>query len=124
MSQGMIAIVDDDDAVRDAVASLVRALGYDTVTFGSAETFLNSEQINDISCLITDMQMPELSGLDLQNRLTAQGYRIPIIFLTGYRDENVRKRAMKAGAVAFLSKPCDGDHLLGCFEKALSGSEM
>ena len=120
----MIAIVDDDDAVRDAVASLVRSLGYDTATFGSAEAFLNSEQINDTSCLITDLHMPGLSGLDLQDRLIAQGHRIPIIFLTGYPDENVRTRAMKAGAVAFLSKPCDGDHLLGCLEKALSGSAM
>ena len=120
----MIAIVDDDGAVREALKALVRSLGYDASTFGSAEAFLNSEQINDTSCLITDVQMPGLSGLDLQDRLIAQGYRIPIIFFTGYPDENVRIRAMKAGAVAFLSKPCDGDHLLGCFEKALSGSGM
>ena len=121
MSQGMIAIVDDDDALRDAVASLVRALGYDTATFGSAEAFLESEQISDTSCIITDMQMPGLSGLDLQDRLIAKGHRIPIIFITGFPDENARARAMKAGAVAFLSKPCDGDHLLDCLEKALSG---
>ena len=124
MSRGLIAIVDDDDAVREAVASLVRALGYDTAIFSSAEAFLNYEQIGGTSCLVTDLHMPGLSGLDLQDRLITHGHRIPIIFLTGYPDENVRKRAIKAGAVAFLSKPCDGDHVLGCFEKALSGSAM
>jgi FixJ family two-component response regulator len=121
MSWGVIAIVDDDDAVRDAMASLVRALGYDTATFGSAEAFLNSEQIGDTSCIISDLQMPGLSGLDLQDRLITQGYLIPIIFITGHPEESVRMRAMKAGAIAFLSKPCNGDHLLGCLEKALSG---
>ena len=120
----MIAIVDDDDAVRERWRPWCESLGYDTATFGSAEAFLNYEQISGTSCLVTDLHMPGLSGLDLQNRLIAQGYRIPMIFLTGYPDENVRKRAMKAGAVAFLSKPCDGDHLLGCLEKALSGSGM
>src|SRR4051812_43709569 len=105
MSQGMIAIVDDDDAVRDAVASLVRALGYDTATFGSAEAFLDYEHINDTSCMITDVQMPGMSGTDLQDRLIFRGHRIPIIFLTGHPDENVRARAMKAGAIGFLCKP-------------------
>ena len=124
MSRGLIAIVDDDDAVREAVASLVRALGYDTATFGSAEAFLNYEQIGGTSCLVTDLHMPGLSGLDLQDRLITHGHRIPIIFLTGYPDENVRKRAIKAGAVAFLGKPCDSDHLLGCLENALSASGM
>ena len=124
MSQGMIAIVDDDVVVRGAMKSLMRSLGYDASAFGSAEEFLDSEQINRTSCLITDLHMPGLSGLDLQERLIAQGHRFPIIFLTAYPDEDVRMRAMKAGAVGFLSKPCDGDHLLGCFEKALSGSGM
>src|SRR5215203_6691271 len=78
MSQGMIAIVDDDDAVRRAMKSFMRSLGYDASTFGSAEEFLNSEQINSTSCLITDLHMPGLSGLDLQERLIAEGHRIPI----------------------------------------------
>jgi FixJ family two-component response regulator len=104
MSRGLIAIVDDDDAVREAVASLVRALGYDTATFGSAEAFLNYEQIGGTSCLVTDLHMPGLGALDLQDRLITHGHRIPIIFLTGYPDENVRTRALKAGALAFLSK--------------------
>ncbi len=83
MSQGMIAIVDDDVVVRGAMKSLVRSLGHNASTFGSAEEFLNSEQFSSTSCLITDLQMPGLSGLDLQDRLIAQGHRIPIIFLTG-----------------------------------------
>ena len=90
--------------VREAMKSLVRSLGYNVSTFGSADEFLNSEQISKTSCLITDLHMPGLSGLDLQDRLIAQGYRIPMIFLTGYPDENVRTRALKAGALAFLSK--------------------
>jgi len=116
----MIAIVDDDDAVRDAMASLVRALGYDTATFGSAEAFLNSEQISDTSCIISDLQMPGLSGLDLQDRLITQGYLIPIIFITGHPEEKLRMRAMKAGAIGFLSKPCRDEHLLGYLNKALA----
>ena len=91
-------------------------------TFGSAEEFLNSEQVDDTSCLITDVQMPGLSGIDLQDQLIARGHCIPIIFMTGYPDDNVRARAMKAGAVGFLNKPLDPDHLIGCIEKALKAA--
>ena len=123
MSQiAMIAIVDDDEAVRDATKTLVRSLGYHASTFGSADEFLKSEQVHDTSCLITDLHMPGLSGLDLQDRLIARGHRIPIIFITGYPDENVRARAMKAGAVAFLSKPVNPDHLLAYLGKALKAA--
>ena len=118
----MIAIVDDDAAVREALRQLVRSLGYNASTFGSAVEFLNSEQVSNTSCLITDVQMPGLSGLDLQDRLLAQGHHIPIIFLTAYPEENVRIRAMKAGAIGFLSKPCNDDHLLGCIKKALKAA--
>ena len=117
-----IAIVDDDEALCEAMECFVQSLGYNVSTFGSAEEFLNSEPISRTSCLVTDLHMPGLSGLDLQDRLIAQGHRVPIIFLTGYPDENVRARAMKAGAVAFLSKPCNGDHLLGCLEKTLKAA--
>jgi FixJ family two-component response regulator len=119
----MIAIVDDDESVREATQSLMRSLGYHASTFASAEEFLKSDQVHDTSCLITDVQMPPgLSGIDLQDRLIARGHRIPIIFITGYPDENVRARAMKAGAVAFLSKPYNHEHLLGYLEKALKAS--
>ena len=118
----MIAIVDDDKAVREATKSLVRSLGYSASTFASADEFLKSEQVSNTSCLITDVHMPGLSGLDLQDRLIARGHRIPIIFITGYPDDSVRARAMKAGAVAFLSKPYNHDHLLGYLDKALKAS--
>ena len=118
----MIAIVDDDEAVREATKTLVRSLGYNASMFASAEEFLNSEQFSNTSCLITDLQMPGLSGLDLQDRLIAKGHRIPIVFLTGDPDENLRARALKAGAIAFLSKPCNDDHLLGCIKKALKAA--
>jgi FixJ family two-component response regulator len=122
MSQGMIAIVDDDEALREAMKSLVRSLGYGVCTFGSAEEFLKSEQVSDTSCLVTDLQMPGLSGLDLQDLLIARGHRFPTIFLTAYPDEDVRIRAMNAGAIAFLSKPFNADHLLGYLERALKAA--
>ena len=79
----MIAIVDDDEGARDALERLVRSLGHNASTFGSAEEFLKSEKLHDTSCLITDVQMPGLTGIDLQDRLIAEGHRIPIIFITG-----------------------------------------
>ena len=96
-SQALVFVVDDDEAVREAMKSLVRSLGYNASTFGSAEEFLTS-QFSNASCIITDLQMPGLSGLDLQDLLIARGHRFPIIFITGFPDENVRARAMKAGA--------------------------
>jgi len=100
----MIAIIDDYKAVREALEKLLRSLGYCTSTFGSAEDFLKSETLPDTSCLITDVQMPGLTGIDLQDRLIAEGHRIPIIFITAHPGESVRARAMKAGAVDFLSQ--------------------
>ena len=123
MSQVLIAIVDDDELVRDATKTFVRSLGYNNVsTFGSADEFLKSEQVRDTSCLITDVQMPGLSGIDLQDHLAARGHCIPIIFMTGYPDDNVRARAMKAGAVCFLNKPLSPDHFIGCIEKVLKAA--
>ena len=118
----IISIVDDDEAVCKATETLLRAVGYSAVTFASADEFLNSGQVNNTSCLITDLHMPGLSGLDLQDRLIARGHRIPIIFITGYPDDAARARAMNGGAVAFLSKPYDPDHLLGYLDKALKAS--
>ena len=118
----MIAIVDDDRGVRVALERLVRSLGHNASAFGSAEEFLQFENLHDTSCLITDVQMPGLTGLDLQDRLIAEGHRIPIIFVTGHPDETVRARAMKAGAVAFLEKPVDSRRLIGCIEKALQAA--
>ena len=122
MSQVLIAIVDDNECVRDALQTLVRSLGYHASTFGSAHEYLKSEQVHDTSCLITDVQMPGLSGIELQDRLIARGHRIPIIFITGHPDESVRARAMKAGAVSFLIKPFNPDHFIGCIDKALKAA--
>ena len=118
----MIVVVDDDETVRNATQRLVRALGYRASTFASADEFLKSEQVHDTSCLITDVQMPGLSGIDLQDHLIAQGHRIPIIFSTGFPEDGVRARAMKAGAVGFLSKPVNHDHLVGHLEIALKAN--
>src|SRR5262245_15188972 len=109
----MITIVDDDDAVREATKGLVRALGYQVSTFASAEEFLDSERVHDTSCLITDLHMPGLSGIELQSRLIANGHHMPIIFITAFPEEDVRKRAMNAGAVCFMAKPYSDDHLIG-----------
>ena len=122
MSQALIAIVDDDESVREATKTFVRSLGHQASTFASAEEFLKSEQVHDTSCLITDVQMPGLSGIDLQDHLVARGHSIPTIFMTGYPDVSVQARAMKAGAVGFLSKPYNVDHLIGCLDKALKPS--
>jgi FixJ family two-component response regulator len=118
MRSRIIAIVDDNDALREGMKSLLRSLGYSVSTFGSAVEFLNSEQLSNTSCLITDVQMPGLSGLDLQDRLITSDHRIPIIFLTGYPDENVRSRALKAGALAFL-RSFNHHDLVDHLEKAL-----
>ena len=118
----MIAIVDDDDVVREAMKSLMRSLGYNASTFGSADEFLKSEQVSNTSCLVTDLQMPGLSGIDLQDWLIAQGHRIPIIFITGHPNDNVRARAMKAGAIGFSVKPVDVDQLIGCIKKVLQAA--
>ena len=115
----MIAIIDDDARVRKALEALLRSLSYNTCTFGSAEDFLNSGKLPDTSCLITDLHMPGVSGLDLQDRLLAMGHPIPVIIITGRPDSVALARAMKAGAICFLSKPHDTAHLIECIEKAL-----
>ena len=118
----MIAIVDDDEAVRVAMKSFVRSVGHHASTFASVEEFLKCKQFSNTSCIVTDPQMPGLSGLDLQDLLIARDHRFPIIFITGFPDENLRARAMKAGAVAFLTKPVNADQLLGYLDKAFKAA--
>ena len=122
MSQALIAVVDDDESMRDAIQSLVRSLGHNASTFASANEYLKSEQIHDTSCLVTDVQMPGMNGLDLQDHLIARGDRIPVIFITGHPNDIVRARAMKAGAIDFLVKPFRPDHFIGCIDKALKAA--
>jgi FixJ family two-component response regulator len=117
----MISIVDDDQSVREATDALVRSLGYAAATFASAEEFLSSDCVRTTSCLITDVQMPGLSGIDLQQRLLAQGLRLPIIFVTAFPDARIRQRAIDAGAVDFLSKPLSDERLISCLDAALRG---
>jgi FixJ family two-component response regulator len=114
-----ICIVDDDGVVRDATADLINSLGYNAQTFASGEAFLESGQLAHISCLITDLQMPGLDGLELQSHLLDEGYRIPIIFITAFPTPSARQRAMNAGAVAFLSKPFEEASLLQSLAVAL-----
>lgn len=115
----MIAIIDDDPSVREATDELLKTLGYRAATFASAEDFLQSEQMNDTSCLITDVQMPGLSGIELQSTLIAQGISTPMIFVTAFPEESIRKRALEAGAIGFLSKPFDEERLIAHLETAL-----
>ena len=113
------SIVDDDNFVRESLRDLIESLGYEVATFESAERFLESGRLAQTSCLITDLQMPGLSGLDLQSRIIAEGQRIPVIFITAFPEERFRRRAMNAGAVGFLSKPFDEESLIRYLETAL-----
>jgi FixJ family two-component response regulator len=117
----IISIVDDDGSVRTATCNLVRSLGYVVHAFASAEEFLRSPHLNDTSCVIADVQMPAMSGLELQARLLADGYRLPFIFMTAFSVDNARARALKAGAICFLAKPFAGEALISCLHTALQG---
>jgi len=118
----MISIVDDDRAVRAATRGLVRSLGYDASTFASAEEFLSSDGLHETSCLITDLHMPGLSGIELQDQLIAQGHSLPVVFITAFPDESLRTRAMEAGAICFLSKPFSDRNLIDCLDRALKSA--
>jgi FixJ family two-component response regulator len=115
----VISIVDDDESVRESTKGLVRSLGYVAATFASAEEFLASDHLRECSCLITDIQMPGLSGVELQSRLIADGHNMPIIFMTAFPEERTRARVMQAGAVCFMSKPYSDERLIGCLDRAL-----
>jgi|RhiMethySRZTD1v2_1073278.scaffolds.fasta_scaffold103003_2 FixJ family two-component response regulator len=120
-SPPVVSIIDDDSSVRAATDNLVRSLGYVVHTFASAEEFLASPHLNDSSCVIADVQMPAMSGLDLQACLLAQGYRVPFIFITAFAVDDARMRALTAGATCFLAKPFAGEALVNCLETALQG---
>jgi len=115
----LISIIDDDESMRCAVKSLVTSLGLNARTFASAEDFLRSPHVEHTSCLISDLQMPGLSGVELQKMLLAQGRHIPIIFMTAFPEERMRSRAIEAGALGFLSKPFESQMLINLIEKAI-----
>src|SRR2546426_4285679 len=115
-----IYVVDDDVSVREAVGGLVRSVGLRAETFSSAREFLAKPRAEVPSCLVLDVQLPGMSGLDLQRELANAGVRIPIIFLTGRGDIPMSVRAMKAGALEFLTKPVAGDELLAAIQQGIS----
>ena len=115
----VISIIDDDGSVRTATYNLVRSLGYIVHTFESAGEFLRSPHLNDTSCVITDVQMPAMSGLELHAHLLAEGYWVPFIFITAFSAENTRAQALKAGASCFLTKPFTAEALIDCLDLAL-----
>ena len=110
----VIAIVDDDRSVREALTSLVRSLGYVAVAFECAEDLLKSRRRRNVSCVIADVQMPRMTGLELHNRLVASGEPIPTILITAFPDERSRERALQAGVIGYLTKPFSEDDLLAC----------
>jgi FixJ family two-component response regulator len=116
----MISIVDDDAVVREATADLINSLGYSSQTFESSEQFLASDKIKLTRCLIVDVQMPGLGGLELQGRLIAEGHETPIIFITGFPNDEAKARALRAGAIAYLSKPFHELSLIESLEIALN----
>jgi FixJ family two-component response regulator len=119
----MVAVVEDDESFRAALQRLLKSGGYSVRSFGSAEDFLNSGQQQKTGCLIADIRMPGMSGLDLQAKLNADHCPIPTIFITAHGDEKLRLQAMRGGAVKFLAKPFDGAILLEGVRAALRGED-
>jgi FixJ family two-component response regulator len=122
LTPSIISVIDDDASVRAAIENLLRSQGYVAHIFSSAEEFLRSTHLNDTSCVIADVQMPGISGAELQSLMLAQGRAIPFIFISGFPDETVRGRVLKAGAINFLTKPFDTLTLTRCLDAALDGS--
>jgi len=118
----LISIVDDDDAVRNSLDDLIRSIGFRTQGFPSAEAFLSSNQARGTACLILDVRMPGMNGLDLQRQMVAANWGIPIIFITSHADDDARARALEAGAVGFLHKPFREEELLNAIDAALKHS--
>ena len=116
----LISIVDDDQSVVEAMVSLIQSVGYKAKGFRSAEDFLKSRQLLNTACLILDVLMPSIGGFELQRRLAARNYRIPIIFITSFDSDDVRIRAFQAGAVEFLCKPFSQESLFQAVRSALA----
>jgi FixJ family two-component response regulator len=115
----VIAIVDDDESVREALMSLMRALGFVSEAYGCAEDFLRSARLHRIACLVADIRMPGMTGLELYRHLVASGKQIPTILITAHQDGEGRRRALSAGVLCYLTKPFNEDDLLGCIHSAI-----
>ena len=119
----VISVLDDDPYVRAALNNLLQSRGYIVHTFASADEFLRSANSSDTSCVIADVQMPSVTGIDLLTQMRAQGSATPFIFITAFPDESVRVRALKAGAICFLGKPFVAAELIQCLERALTAGD-
>jgi FixJ family two-component response regulator len=117
----VISIVDDDASIRSAMVDLVMSHGFEVHSFDSAEQFLSSSERRETSCIVSDVQMPGTSGIELKNHLRAQNDHTPVIFVTAFPQPAIRKQAIDAGAICFLAKPFDGATLMGCIAEALGG---
>jgi FixJ family two-component response regulator len=117
----VISVIDDDESIRVATTNLVRSLGFQVHAFASAEDFLLSDCLSGTSCLITDVHMPGLNGVELQSILKARDHHIPIIFITAFPEERIRSLALRSGAVGFISKPFDAQALIKSIDVALKG---
>ena len=119
--RSLLSVVDDDEMLRESLPELLREFGFAARAFSSGQEFLSSNYVDETRCLILDVAMPEMSGLDLQQELKRRGQAIPIIFISGQKDEHVRKRAFRQGAVKFLYKPFSDSDLLEAVNAALDG---
>jgi FixJ family two-component response regulator len=122
MKRTLVAIVDDDESIRETTRDLIESAGLEAATFTSAEAFLSSGQLPRVSCIVADMRMGGMSGLALHQQLAASGRALPTILLTAYPDEPVRARALNAGVAAFLAKPFSDEELLGCIVRAVGAA--
>ena len=118
----LMTIVDDDDSLRTSLDNLLRSVGFRAHGFASAEAFLSSNQVHATACLMLDVRMPGMNGLEVQRQIVAANWQIPIVFITSHVDDEARARALDAGAVAFLYKPCREDDLLQAIDAALKPS--
>ena len=116
----LISVVDDDESMREAIKGLMKSLGYTSQAFASAEEFLNSRQLPRTSCLIADVQMPGMTGLELHRHLVASGKSVPTILITAFPDDSARDRALGDGVVCYLSKPFDENELLACIRSSIT----
>ena len=118
----LISVVDDDDSVRESLSGLIRSVGFRVMVFASAEGFLSSNRVSDTNCLILDVRMPGMSGLELQRQMVLANSHMPAIFITAHEDDDRRTQALEAGAVAFLYKPFYEGELLNAIDAALNDS--
>ena len=115
----MISVIDDDASIRAGLDNLVRSLGYVVCTFDSAEAFLQSAELDGVWCVIADVRMPVMSGVQLQSHLRRRGCQLPFLFITAVPTEKTRKQALDDGAICFLTKPFDEEILIGCLDVAI-----